>query len=87
MLKNNPTFITQLHQIINLFIITMEGTVKFFNESKGFGFITNDETGKDIFVHVTGLNGEALNEGDKVEYVEEEGRKGMVAAQVRVIHD
>jgi len=65
----------------------MEGTVKFFNESKGYGFITNDETGKDIFVHVTGLNGEALNEGDKVEYVEEEGRKGMVAAQVSVVHD
>ena len=73
--------------LINLFFITMEGTVKFFNESKGYGFITNDETGKDIFVHVTGLNGEALNEGDKVEYVEEEGRKGMVAAKVRVIHD
>ena len=87
MLKNSTTFIVLIHQIINLFIITMEGTVKFFNESKGFGFITNDETGKDIFVHVTGLNGEALNEGDKVEYVEEEGRKGMVAAQVRVIHD
>jgi CspA family cold shock protein len=69
------------------FFITMEGTVKFFNESKGFGFITNDDTGKDIFVHVTGLNGEALNEGDKVEYVEEEGRKGMVAAKVRVIHN
>ncbi|GHC42851.1 cold-shock protein [Ulvibacter litoralis] len=65
----------------------MEGTVKFFNESKGFGFITNDDTGKDIFVHITGLNGEALNEGDRVEYVEEEGRKGMVAAQVRVLHD
>ena len=65
----------------------MEGTVKFFNESKGYGFITNDETGKDIFVHVTGLNGEALNEGDRVEYVEEEGRKEMVAGQVRVIHD
>ncbi len=69
------------------FFITMEGTVKFFNETKGFGFITNDETGQDIFVHVTGLNGEALNEGDKVEYVEEEGRKGMVAAQVRVIYE
>lgn len=65
----------------------MQGTVKFFNESKGFGFIINDETGKDIFVHVTGLKGETLNEGDKVEYVEEEGRKGMIAAQVRVIHD
>ncbi|MGK0386057.1 MAG: CspA family cold shock protein [Patiriisocius sp.] len=63
----------------------MEGTVKFFNESKGFGFITNDETGQEIFVHITGLSGQSLNEGDKVEYVEEEGRKGMVAAQVRVI--
>jgi CspA family cold shock protein len=63
----------------------MEGTVKFFNESKGFGFITNDETGQDIFVHVTGVNGPALNEGDKVTYVEEEGRKGTVAAQVTTI--
>jgi len=74
-------------RFINLFFITMEGTVKFFNESKGYGFITNDETGKDIFVHASGLNGEALNEGDKVEYVEEEGRKGVIAAKVRVIHD
>lgn len=65
----------------------MEGTVKFFNESKGFGFITNEKTGKDIFVHVTGLNGQTLREGDRVEYVEEEGRKGRVAAQVRVIQD
>ncbi|MCJ7758520.1 MAG: cold-shock protein [Gillisia sp.] len=65
----------------------MEGTVKFFNESKGFGFITNDETGKDIFVHITGLSDESLNEGDKVEYVEEEGRKGLTAAQVRVINE
>lgn len=65
----------------------MEGTVKFFNESKGFGFITNDETGQDIFVHITSLNGVSLNEGDKVEFIEEEGRKGKVAAQVRKIHD
>ena len=63
----------------------MTGTVKFFNESKGFGFITNDDTGQDIFVHATSLNGIQLNEGDKVEYAEEEGRKGMVAAQVQVI--
>jgi len=63
----------------------MTGTVKFFNESKGYGFITNDETGSDIFVHATALNGVELKEGDKVEYVEEEGRKGMVAAQVQVI--
>lgn len=63
----------------------MEGTVKFFNESKGYGFITNDETGKDIFVHVTGLNGGSLEEGDHVEYTEEEGRKGMNATNVRVL--
>lgn len=63
----------------------MTGTVKFFNESKGFGFITNDDTGQDIFVHATALNGIQLNEGDKVEYQEEEGRKGKVAGQVQVI--
>jgi CspA family cold shock protein len=65
----------------------IEGTVKFFNEAKGFGFITNDKTGQDILVHVTDLNGEALNEGDKVEYVEKEGNKGAVAIRVRLIHD
>jgi CspA family cold shock protein len=63
----------------------MEGTVKFFNESKGYGFITNDETGKDIFVHVTELNGETLNQGDSVEYEEAEGRKGMNATNVQVL--
>jgi CspA family cold shock protein len=63
----------------------MTGTVKFFNESKGYGFITNDQTGRDIFVHVSGLNGLELRDGDKVEYEEEEGRKGKVAADVRVI--
>ncbi|MGY5848270.1 cold-shock protein [Salegentibacter sp. HM20] len=63
----------------------MEGTVKFFNESKGYGFITNSETGRDIFVHITGLNGETIAEGDRVEYVEVEGRKGVNASDVRVI--
>ena len=63
----------------------MEGTVKFFNESKGYGFITNDETGKDIFVHISGLNGLALAEGDKVTYVEQEGRKGIIAGEVQLI--
>ena len=61
----------------------MTGTVKFFNDSKGYGFITNDESGQDIFVHVTSLNGLELKEGDKVEYQEEVGKKGKVAAQVQ----
>ena len=63
----------------------MTGTVKFFNDSKGFGFITNEETGNDIFVHVSSLNGLELREGDKVEYSEEEGRKGVVAANVSML--
>ncbi len=63
------------------------GTVKFFNESKGYGFITDSETGKDIFVHATGIKVESLNEGDKVSYEEEEGRKGKVAAQVVTIEE
>ena len=58
----------------------MTGTVKFFNESKGYGFITNDDTGRDIFVHATALDGLQLHQGDKVEYKETEGRKGMVAS-------
>jgi CspA family cold shock protein len=63
----------------------MTGTVKFFIESKGFGFITNDETGKEIFVHVSSLNGLEIKEGDKVTYSEVEGKKGMVAADVQLV--
>jgi len=63
----------------------MTGTVKFFNGSKGYGFITNDETSEDIFVHATSLDGVQLNEGDKVEYSEEDGKKGRVAADVTLI--
>lgn len=58
------------------------GKVKFFIESKGYGFITDEETGNDIFVHATGLRAEGLKEGDRVSYEEEEGRKGKVASQV-----
>jgi CspA family cold shock protein len=62
----------------------MTGIVKFFNAAKGYGFITNDATGQDIFVHATSLDGGSLIEGDKLEYVEEEGKKGKVAAQMQV---
>lgn len=63
------------------------GKVKFFNEEKGYGFITDDETGKDIFVHATGLRVEKLEQGEAVSYEEEDGKKGKVAAQVVVIED
>ena len=62
-----------------------KGTVKFFNDGKGFGFITPDDGGKDVFVHVNGLNGASLNEGDKVSYDVEEGKKGLNAVNVSVM--
>jgi len=62
-----------------------KGTVKFFNEAKGFGFITPDDGGKDVFVHVNGLNGNTITEGDKVSYDLEEGKKGMNAVNVTII--
>jgi CspA family cold shock protein len=62
----------------------MEGTVKFFNESKGFGFIKPDDSSEDIFVHSTGLIDE-IRENDKVEYDSERGKKGMNAVNVKVI--
>lgn len=61
------------------------GTIKFFIESKGYGFITDDETGRDIFVHASGVRAENLKEGDKVNFEEEEGRKGKIAAQVTLV--
>jgi len=61
------------------------GTVKFFNNDKGFGFITPDDGGKDVFVHSNGLNGVSIGEGDKVSYDTEEGQKGLNAVNVEVI--
>jgi len=60
------------------------GTVKFFNDEKGFGFITPDDGGKDVFVHVNGLDGNSITEGDKVSYDVEEGKKGPNAVNVSV---
>jgi CspA family cold shock protein len=61
------------------------GTVKFFNDDKGFGFITPDDGGKDVFVHVNGLNGNSISEGDKVSYDVEEGQKVLNAVNVSVV--
>ena len=60
----------------------LTGKVKFFNQEKGFGFITPDDGGDDIFVHVTGLADGPINEGDNVEYELGEGRKGPCAINV-----
>ncbi len=60
------------------------GTVKFFNESKGFGFIVEDGNSTEHFVHVSGLIDE-VREGDSVEFELQEGRKGMNAVNVKVV--
>ncbi len=61
-----------------------KGTVKFFDESKGFGFIIDDESKTEYFVHVTGLIDE-INEGDSVEFELQEGRKGLNAVNVKTV--
>tara|TARA_B100001093_G_C26695025_1_gene956534 strand:+ start:644 stop:835 length:192 start_codon:yes stop_codon:yes gene_type:complete len=61
-----------------------KGTVKFFNESKGFGFVVEDESKTEYFVHATGLI-DQINEGDSVEFELEEGRKGLNAVNVKTI--
>ncbi|MBK8291537.1 MAG: cold shock domain-containing protein [Flammeovirgaceae bacterium] len=63
---------------------TMQGTVKFFNETKGFGFITPSDSKTDIFVHVSGLLDE-IRENDEVTYEVESGKKGMNAVKVERI--
>ncbi len=59
-----------------------EGVVKFFNETKGFGFIVDNATGEEIFVHISGLI-DKVREGDNVKFDTERGRKGMNATNVQ----
>ena len=63
------------------------GTVKFFNSAKGYGFIKDDATGQDVFVHATGLATEEIRQDDKVEYEIAEGKKGKNAVQVVLVQD
>lgn len=61
-----------------------EGTVKFFNSTKGFGFITPAAGGADIFVHVSGLNND-IYENDRVTFEVQDGKKGLNAVNVRTV--
>jgi CspA family cold shock protein len=61
-----------------------KGTVKFFNYSKGYGFIKPDDSSEDVFVHQSGLIDE-IRENDKVQFEVEQGKKGLNAVNVEVI--
>jgi len=61
-----------------------KGTVKFFNDSKGFGFIKDDASDKEYFVHVSGLK-EEIRENDQVTFELQEGKKGLNAVNVKLI--
>lgn len=62
----------------------LKGVVKFFNDAKGFGFIKEEESNEEYFVHVTGLQ-DKIYENDEVSFELTEGKKGMNAVNVRVI--
>jgi CspA family cold shock protein len=61
-----------------------EGTVKFFNTTKGFGFIKDKESGKEYFVHTTGLI-DQIKENDEVQFELQQGKKGLNAVNVKLI--
>jgi CspA family cold shock protein len=60
-----------------------KGKVKFFNNTKGFGFIVDTESGQEVFVHSSGLNAE-IREGDEVMFDVEQGKKGLNAVRVQL---
>ncbi len=78
--RDGPSAIGKFHAHQKAFYtMRISGTVKFFNSGKGFGFITPDEGGKDVFVHATAVEAagmRALNEGDRVSFELEDDRKG-----------
>lgn len=76
--RNNSTIIYS-----QLVLCMKTGTIKFFNATKGYGFIKEDGTDKEIFVHITGLVDQPVNTGDKVTYDEQDGRKGLNAINVK----
>jgi len=79
--SNIPKIVRTLHRIN--FIIMNKGTVKFFNDSKGFGFIKDSASEKEYFVHVSGLNDE-IRENDEVTFDLQDGKKGLNAVNVKL---
>ena len=61
----------------------MQGTVKFFNDAKGFGFIKDNQSGEEIFVHSSGLQ-DTIHEGDEVVFSVAQGKKGINAVEVKL---
>lgn len=92
-LPDSQVIAPQSRQIILFFLLQesadmANGIVKWFNDSKGFGFIEVEGGGKDVFVHHTGINAsgfKSLNEGDRVSFDIEEGQKGPSAKNVTVL--
>lgn len=89
--KNNPKICCTNHTISDSFLLPLTrlnkmntGKVKFYNETKGYGFIVDDNTQEEYFTHATGLI-DKVQENDSVEYELEEGRKGLNAINVKVI--
>jgi CspA family cold shock protein len=62
---------------------TKHGTVKWFNEAKGFGFIAPDDGGKDVYVHITNIEGGSLQDGQRVQFEVKMGKKGPEAGKVK----
>lgn len=77
------TFVEANCRITNFCFLMSNGTVKFFNEAKGFGFVVDNSTKEEIFVHVTGLI-DNIREGDQVTFNTERGKKGINAVDVKI---
>lgn len=82
---NSPYICSLIFYLIQLMMDNkIQGTVKFFNSEKGFGFIKHDDSSKETFVHVSGLIDE-IKENDKVEFDVQNGKKGLNAVNVKLI--